>query len=184
MNQKIRKLQQDLEYVQSTNAQVINDIKDILQDEYEKIFEKDSDIQALINGLENNESCQYQLDQDGLYLVKDIDFNIDEDCQEYLDIYLSNMGYILDINNEVLKAYLGDDFIAIQNDTRHGNGVWQNHKCIIKESEYTTEDGEIDEVLRNKLIEEWMEKEGFFPYVGIVTSYGDFFPVNTKEGGQ
>lgn len=178
MNKKIKELSIRLEVAELEANHVITDLKDKLQVEYEKVFEKDSDIKKCINKLE--ESNHFLLLEDGLYLTQDIEFNIDDDSKEYLINYFSDRGYILNEDIRCLMSYCGDDFIYIQNDTRNSNGVWQYHKLIINEKEYLNEYGEVDESKRNKLIEEYMEKDKCFPYVGIITRYGDFYSVNTK----
>ena len=51
-------------------------------------------------------------------------------------------------------------------------------EIIIDGDEYT-EDGEVDEVKRNELIEAYMEKTGCFPGVLSDDDHGNLFLVNT-----
>ena len=60
------------------------------------------------------------------------------------------------------------------------NGVWLNSKCIIEESSYTDDDGEVNETKRNALIEAYMDKSGFFPGVFRTDSHGNVFAIKTN----
>lgn len=76
--------------------------------------------------------------------------------------------------------------ILIQDETRHDNGVWslEMNKVIIPESLYKNDDGDVDVSARNKLIEEYMEKTGYFPGVYRVDYHGNIFAVNTQENKE
>jgi hypothetical protein len=187
MNKKIEKLTATLNEIESHSQKEIQAVKASLQVEYNKVFDKDTDLQKAISAVQC--SSEYGADENGIYAWTRYyipsEFKENDTLIECLDTYLSDQGFTLDVTNDALMLNCGDDNLIIQDDTRHDNGVWQGHKLVIKESEYKTEDEDgrlyVDESKRNKLIEQHMEKIGYFPGVFRIDYHGNVFPVNTQE---
>ena len=131
--------------------------------------------------IKSQSASEYVGKADGIYSWFRVKTDLSEfhDIKEYLENYLIDFGIAIDWGNYCFENYIGDDNLMIQDDTRRDNGVWQEHKLIIDESEYKI-DGQVDEEKRNSLIESHMEKTGCFPSVFRVTQYGDIFPVDTQ----
>jgi len=106
--------------------------------------------------------------------------NVPEREREYLEAYLQDNHYIrVDWKNDCFEQNLGPQIII----TEGGEVYCQDSgSTIISPSEYLV-DGEFDHALRNKLIEQWMGKNGYFPGVFSDDGHGNIFPVNTQEGG-
>jgi len=180
MNKKIKQLQNKIDSLNAGHTQDIHTLLDILQKEYNKVFDKDKELQKALNSLECSQ--EYSGDENGIYhWFRYSNLNdIPENEKEYFETYVSEKACCyIDWNNDCLKAYEGESLI-IQDDTRHDNGVWLEHKLIIPESDYTNEDNEVDKKIRNTLIEKYMEKTGYFPGVFRVDQHGNIFPVNTQ----
>ena len=180
MNKKINSLKKKLD---TANADT-NAIEMQLQEEYNKIFAKDKTIAKDIKELDN--SNEYGADQDGIYSW--VRFYAPESFPaENLKAYFSDNGYNYDSENDTLMQWHGDDNIIIQDDTRHDNGVWQGHNLIIEEREYRETNpenehyGDVNEDIRNELIEKHMEKTGYFPGVFRIDYHGNVFPVSTLK---
>lgn len=168
------------------NTRIENQAKiQVIQNEIQKIldvqFKKDKYIQKQVKDLEN--SNKYTMNELG-DVEQWLGFELPEKFktfEDYFSTWLNDQGYYYDSKNDCLLCSHGDDNIMIQAEHGRDNGVWQGHKIIIKESEYKNEENEVDEKLRNELIEKHMEKTGHFPGVFRVTYHGDIYPVNTKE---
>lgn len=135
--------------------------------------------------LETYQSGEYSFDRHGglNYSVSINLTGLDEDEVQQLGEYLCEFyDYYLNVENSRIDRYCGDDYISIQYDTRSDNGVWQGHRLIITEDKYTNEAGDIDEDLRNELIEKHMEKTGYFPEVIEVDRDCNVTLINTKKG--
>jgi len=174
MNKDIEELNKKLTFAKET----VDCIRENLKQEYFKILDKDYELENAM--LTCNSEYNPMLLEDGLYSWSR--FTVPDkylDIKDILAEYLSDRGFILDAENDSILSYYGDDYIGIQEDTRHDNGVWQGHKLIIEESEYLDNSGSVNVKQRNQLIEQHMEETGIFPCVGIVTRYGEFQPVDT-----
>lgn len=180
MNKTIKSLTAKLNKQKSECEKEVGEIQTKLQAAWNEVFYKDAYLKKVILELDN--SNEYVCDEYG-DVFSWTRFNTEDysECLEYLEQYLDDSGYRLDVKNDSLMVCHGDDNIMIQDDTRHDNGIWQGQKLVIKESEYRSEDGEIDIKLRNELIEKHMELTGLFPGVFRVTQYGDIFPVSTLK---
>lgn len=99
----------------------------------------------------------------------------------YLDSYLSEYGVYIDWSQDILAMSLGGDEITIQSEHGRDNGVYQSHKLILDEGDYTIDGDYVDVALRNRLIEEHMERTGCFPEIFSVSQYGDITPVKTTK---
>lgn len=175
MNNKIKELQAKLLESKADIAAIDR----LIQLEYNKVFDDSTKLKNAIKNAEN--SSEYQVNCYGeiesWWRFRDLsDYT---EARDYLDNWFSDYCIVVDWENECLLVSQGESII-IQDDTRHDNGVWLNGKCIIKESEYKL-DNEVNEDKRNELIEIWMDKNGFFPGVFRVDSYGNVFPVQTKK---
>jgi hypothetical protein len=176
MNTKIKELNAMLSNVQANEC----DIETELQLAWNEVFDDMTVLKDAVTQLEN--SKDYSRDSYG-EIVSWIrfDFKDFDDCKEYLKEYMRENHYVdCDFENDSMTYSQGDSLI-IQDDTRRDNGVWANHKCVIDENEYKTEENEVDESKRNQLIEAYMEKNGYFPGVFRCDQYGNVFLVNTKE---
>jgi Sec7-like guanine-nucleotide exchange factor len=171
LNEKLVQLQADQDEIEIS-----------LQDAWNKVFENSVVIKAMVAKVEN--STDYVFDKYGEIAQETRCYELDEfnGCQEYLENYLQE-NHSISIEWAYLRLLLncGSDNLIIQDDSRHDNGVWCEGKCVIEESEYKDENTrEVNETLRNKLIEAYMEKKGFFPGVFRCDQYGGVFLVNTK----
>ena len=181
-NGEIETLNQMIKQAEMRNSTLIDTYKKRLQQHWNKIFDNDKQLNQ--DAINTQSASEYSLDDEGIvswYRVK-TDLKKYNEGREYLEEWLSD-HYCLNIDwgNDCFTSYIGNDNIMIQDDTRRDNGVWQSHKLLFDESEYTDENGNIDLIKRNELIESHMEKTGYFPGVFRVTQYGYLYPVNTKE---
>lgn len=99
--------------------------------------------------------------------------------REALTRFLSESFFVyIDFKNDIIISNDGP-CILINED---GDVLDQNSgKWIIDKSEYVDDNGEEIPFKRNELIEEWMEKSGYFPSVVSQDRYGNMFYVSTKE---
>lgn len=180
MNSKIKALNKKLSEVAGNAA----DIETQLQVEWNKVFDDMTQLRKAVNALECSDDYATNEYGDIISWTR-FDTSDFKDCQNYLKEYMRD-SYCVDVDfqNDALSMSHGDDNLIIQDDSRHSrdNGVWQSHKQIIAESDYKTEDGEIDETKRNELIEAYMEKTGHFPGVYRIDYHGNVFSVNTAKG--
>lgn len=177
MNNQIKALNQNL----FDNATMAEEIKAKLQIEWNKVFNDMVQIRDAVSKLE--QSNDYMGNEYG-EICSWVNFDLSDfkDCKEFFQEYMRERNFIeVDFQNDTLIMSHGDDNLIIQDDTRRDNGVWQGGKLVIDESDYKTEDGEIDETKRNALIEAHMEKTGYFPGVYRIDYHGNVFPVNTKS---
>lgn len=151
-----------------------------IQIECNAVFEASEFVKRAVASAEN--SNQYQLDSNG-EVESWVRVNGLADFEKYkaqFETWLAEQHCMhVDWTNEALLMNQGESIIINEED----GGVYLGHKCIVRVSEYRTEDRDTDteESKRNDLIEAYMQKEGFFPGVFRVTQYGDAFFVNTKK---
>jgi hypothetical protein len=183
-NEQIELLNGMINQANNRNASIVDEYKKRLRDQWTKIFENDKQLQKDAENALN--ASKYDIEEDGIYSWYRVKTNLAdyESCKDYLENWLSD-SYCLQINwkDNCFQNYLGPDCLIIQDDTRRDNGVWQESKLIIDESEYKDDDG-VNVELRNALIEKHMEKTGFFPGVFKVDQYNNIFLVDTKEGSK
>ena len=179
MNRKINALLESLNSASTEYQRGRQTIEAELQAECNKVFENDKALQTALSNLEM--ASEYSADRHGeivrWYRYAGLSDVLPE-LRDYLDNYVSDHCVSIDWDNECLQMNEGD-VIIIQDDTRHDNGVWLSGKLIIDESEYK-DDGEVDELKRNQMIEAYMERTGYFPGVFRVDSYGNVSHVNTQ----
>jgi len=183
MNKKIETLLKEIETAKNQAREVIDIKKVQLQKEFNKMLDNDISFQKALNNAENASDYQYAVycNVESWFRYLELD-DVPEEHREYFEEYVSDKCISIDWNNSCFLMNQGDCLI-IQDDTRRDNGVWLNGKIVIDESEYKVE-GDVDEDLRNSLIEAYMEKSGFFPGVFRVTQHGDVFLVNTTPKGK
>ena len=178
---KITKLFAQLDSLKEKNNAEVNTLNNLIQAELNLVYSNWPALYQAIALLQDSKN--FELREDGLYSWLRF-YELSEVSirrREYLDAYLiDSHGVHCDFSNDCLLQYLGEDFISIQYDTRSDNGVWHEHKLVIEESEYRNDDGEISEVLRNNLIESYMEKIGCYPGVFEISRDGDVRLVNTS----
>ena len=171
-----------IEIAELQNITRVNEYKKRLLGYWTKIFDNDKQLQKDIINAQN--ASEYQGGEDGIYSWYRVKTNLKdyEQCKEYIEEYVSENSCLrIDWENQCFMNWLGDDNIIIQDDTRRNNGVWQGQKCIIPESEYKNDDGEVNTEKRNELIEAYMEKSGYFPGVFRVDYHGNIFHVKTTK---
>ena len=152
-----------------------------LQAAWNEVFEKSQVIQDAISKLESSHDFTFDRWGEIAAYIRFNDLSDFRECRDYFETYMRDSHFVsIDWDNDCLLYSQGSENITIQDDTRHDNGVWFDHKLIIEESEYK-DDGEVDETKRNALIEAYMERTGYFPGVFRVDSYGNVFLVNTTE---
>lgn len=161
MNKTIKELNKKLNEVNSDAS----DLETQLQNAWNEVFKDSGVIKAMVTKVEASED--YTTTEYGdIASWTRVDLSDFEDCREYFETYMREYNYIdVDWKNDAISLSYGPDNLIIQDDTRHDNGVWCESKLVIKESEYTNDDGEVDTTKRNELIEAYMEKNGFFPGV-------------------
>lgn len=107
---------------------------------------------------------------------------IDKDSaleRELFDQYLSDQ-YCINVNYKDDCLTTSDGPCLIINDD--GDILDQDSgKWVIAVSEYTDDDGGKNNLKRNKLIEEWMERKGYFPSVIREDQHGNMFYVSTQD---
>jgi len=141
-------------------------------------YKTDQNLQDAI--LVTDLSNDYRLDQYGeIVRVTSISLPTDPVAKQAFSDYLSEHCIYVDWDAELLCMSEGDA-LTIQTDTRRDNGVYMSHKCVIPESEYKV-DGEVCETTRNALIEDYMEKTGYYPGVFRIDYDGNVYPVNTQK---
>ena len=182
MNKQIKALNEKL----ATIEEDASEIEAQLQAEWNEVFEDMTQLRDAVSQLEQSNQYSHNTYGEICSWVR-FDTSDFKDCGEFLKEYLRESYCIdLDFDGDTLTMSHGDDNLVIQSDSRQNrdNGVWQDHKLIIAESDYKNEDGEIDETKRNELIELHMQKSDYFPGVFRVDYHGNIFPVSTAKKGN
>ena len=107
-------------------------IEQKIQVEYNKIFDADQELKNIIIELDN--STDYGSDEYGeiyvwtrYYISKEY-----KKVSKYLEEYLQEEYFIqIDFNNDAIYRYIGQDFIAINEE----GDIFQEDKCIIEAKE-------------------------------------------------
>lgn len=166
MNDAIVKLKQEL----TTNHAACAGIQDRIQAEYNKVFDQDADIQDAIKALESG--GEYTTDKYG-DIQRWIRFETEKykDCLYELGNYLlENHCMYLDSVNDCIQSSEGESLVI--NDD---GDIFLGNKVVIHSDEYETESE------RNRLIEEYMEKSGYYPGVFRHDRNGNVSIVNTQS---
>ena len=140
------------------------------------LFENDKGLQDSIKEISENPK-DYDIGNFGNVFAW-TRYSLEHDSTEMLDLldtYLSETETFCSWNreNECLQYDVGCSFLIYQ------DGVYdQDSDGFIIDSKLYTEDGEINEAKRNKLIEEHMEKTGCFPGVYSCDQHNNVLPVD------
>ncbi len=181
---KLKTLFTQLTQAENENNQRIQEIKAKIQESLSAQYADWKELQTALENIENYKDIEYMADFDGISAW--VRFrglsDVPEQEREYLENYVSTVSCArVDWENDALLSYLGDEELIINVDGRkHDRGVYQSGRQIIAENEYMDDNGEVDKVKRNELIEMHMEKTGFFPGVFTIDQHGNVFPVNTQ----
>ena len=137
---------------------------------------------------------------------KSRDLTQDESSEWLMQYAREDFHGLIDSRNqfqrELLGRYLSEDY-NVRADFKNGVALYDigpcividaedgdiydqdSHKVIIKRDEYLRENGEgrgtEDHELRNRLIEAYMEKTGYFPSVVKMDRYGNAYYVDTRS---
>lgn len=181
----VNELFERIELIENPSRVSISAITSLIQERLNLVYSDWRVLRTGIQKLESNE-VEYSLEEDGLYTwIRLAELSdIPERERPYFENYIESEGGGIHVNweNECLMQWCGDDYYSIQDDSRdrRDRGVWQGQKLIIPETEYIDEEtSEVNETLRNQLIEKHMESEGCYPGVFRVDYYGNVTPVNT-----
>lgn len=133
---------------------------------WRSVFESDKDLQKALANLENCEGVDYGLDEGGLYSFVRFDLSDYRD-NGVLDVLAEciEFGWV-DADNDCICQSHGEDFIAI--DADNDGDIYQDNDCIVRASDYETE------AERNALIEQWMDKAGFYPDIIEIDRCGQY----------
>lgn len=156
----------------------VSKAKEKLFAEYKKLFQKSKELAKDFKSLED--SREFGQDACGIYSWTRLTYTVpdNEYAREAFDAYVTDCGYMYDDEYDALKNYQGESIVIGDNgDVYVGDAG--NSKQIISYSEY-----EEDTDKRNKLIEAWMDKNGFYPNVFRETANGNIFLVNTQGGSK
>jgi hypothetical protein len=187
----LKRLFDELQLIRNEGQKRAAQIETQIQETLERQWQDWGDLQTAIAKLESDQAgfaCNEQGVRAFVYFPQLT--AIDSACRAYFETYISDAGIWVNWKNESLGQFRGHDCLIIQSNNRFDcdNGVWQEQNQIIPEYEYRTdatgavaEDGEVNEDLRNELIERYMEKTGYYPDVFHVTRNGDVFLINTQK---
>lgn len=147
-----------------------------LQTEYNRLFDDWKDLHQAIAALED--ATDYGSDGSGIY--RWTRFNgVDKDdvAVEFLTEYLSDRCVYLDAEHGALFTYIGPAIIINEDGdvVDEDGGRW-----FLSRRDYMDNDGHRCEHKRAYLIEQYMEKTGYWPGVFRCDRYGNVFPVNTQ----
>lgn len=85
----------------------------------------------------------------------------------------------IDFDNSVALQVEMDAIIVQTEGRKTDRGVYTNNKRIINETEYLDDNDQIDTTKRNQLIEEYMDKTGYYPSVFTIDYYGTIQLIKT-----
>lgn len=172
MNNKINELNKQLSLIHGNELE----IKSLLQKEWNETFARDKNLQdAMVEVQSSTEYCWNGYGE----IVSWLRFDLDrfKECSEYLKEYLRDQHVELDANDCI--TYSQGPCIVIND----GGDVYDQDgdKFFVKQSDYKDEDGIINLNKRNELIENYMEKNGYFPSIFRSDRYDNVFCVNTQN---
>jgi len=170
---KIEQLKADLKNNEEFNAAINSE----LQVEYNKVFNDSTVLDKAVKAA--NESKEYRFNEYGEIesWSRCYDLKGFEDCMQYLAEWFYDQGMRIDWENECILVGQGGCFVI--NDSGDVYDT-DNGKFFLSKSDYLDENGDADETVRNRLIEEHMTKTGYFPGVFSADRHGNVFLVNTK----
>lgn len=173
MNTKINNLLNDLNSLKEKHKNDLSTLNNTLQDACEEYFKTNEDVRKIVD-LQNQKPNGYQFnifgEVEAWYRVK-VDLDQFKDVKEYLKIYIQDYTCgILDFENDALLIPQGPEEIIINDE----GDIFLGNKLIIEADAYENEE------TRNELIEQYMEKTGYFPGVFRTDYYGNIYQVNTQ----
>jgi hypothetical protein len=173
MNTTIKALMAKLERTERDAYQAIKPIKQALQNEWDKVFSVDKALKRDLDALER--SNDYGSDEGGeIYRWVHADLERYAECKDCLDTYLEQEYFTrIDWKNGALMTDEGPSLVIDDDGDVYDQ---YSRKTIIKAGEYKD-----DDELRNELIEQWMEKNGYFPGVFRWDRHGNIFHVDTRR---
>lgn len=170
MNDTIEKLEKQKERYEK----LAEDVQSKIQTEFNAKFNKDKYIQELIKTIQNSD--QYWTNEMGDICHGIYNIDLEKYSNNYYELgeYLSDEHFInLDFNpGSTLYENLGSEEIIIQRD----GIVFIGSKLMLNDFDYNSEQE------RNQLIEEYMEKSGYFPGV-FLDCNGHLTLIDTKKVG-
>jgi hypothetical protein len=185
MNQKIEALQKRLDVEHSIRIESENMLRNQIQELYNEIFKADKKLQRDIKALDS--SKEYGTGENDYYRwvrLKHFEpkYKASDESNEaemYRDCLRSYLGEFhcadIDFKNDALTASIGGCIIINDDGDVFNCDDVHSGKVIIDSDDYKTE------AERNRLIEDWMEKNGYFPGVFRQTNYGDLYHVDTRR---
>ena len=176
MNKSIEKLIKQRADLVKNSIEAKSALQSEIQAKLDKIFDKSKELKEALKELDA--STEYSANE--YDICRWVRFEVPESMQEFtveLNTYLQdNHCASLDLKNDALMASCGECIIV--NDE---GDVFLDQKLIIDSKLCKDDEGEYSIEKRNKLIEEYMEKTGFFPDVLLQSERGDLSLINTKE---
>jgi hypothetical protein len=173
MNKTIEKLNKKL---QSISADV-SEVESQLQKEWNKVFKEMPELNNAIEALQVSKDFIWnKYDEIAQWIRFDLsDF---QDIKKYFTEYMQENHLVTVEWDSDALSYSQGPSIVINED---GDVLDQEgNKWFISKNDYRDDDGELNEAKRNELIEQYMEKSGYFPGVFRSDRYGNIFNVNTK----
>lgn len=186
--ENINKLFDKLDAVTAESQVKVEDMRDAIQKELNTTYRDWKELQDAVSKLSNQVGVEYCTNEYGdveawtrFYPLADVPRRE----REFLETYLGTVvgSVFVDWENDTLTQCVGGDEILIREDNwPHGGGVYQSGKQIIAEADYTDDDGDVNEDLRNELIEKHMERTGYFPGVYLTNNHDNhLIPVDTTK---
>lgn len=174
----INELTAKLKALQADMTEQVLGLKAELQTAYNAVFTDSTVVRAMVDRIESGEPDGYQWNEYGDELVQwyrmpSLSEFAEEPTREYFESYLTASACIrsIDFENDAVTCSEGGAFVINDDgdvyDTDSG-------KFFVSRDEYET-DAE-----RNALIEEHMERTGYFPGVFSSDRHGNVVPVDTK----
>ena len=170
MNKNINKLYDRIQTAKATSQKVVASAEEKLQVALNRVFELDADLNETIQQMDN--SSDYMSDEYG-EISTWLRFEIPKHYEKYteqLEHWIQETYcYHYDKQYDALTSFQGECIIV--NDE---GDIFLGHKCIINNDDYRgRQEG-------CALIEEYMEKEGYFPPVLHQDRYGNLSVVDTR----
>jgi hypothetical protein len=171
----IEQLKSKLASLQISTGTEISALEAELQTALNVAFDDCGELQKAIADVQN--SNEYGTDGNEIYRWLRFDLSDFSDDREYLETYLRDHFVHADFENDALMYYIGPQLIINDDGDVYDE---DSGKIIITETACADDDGAYCEKVRNALIENWMEKTGYFPGVFSVDRHGNVFLVNTQ----
>jgi len=183
----IEKLFTKIERLKEASASSIAEVLENIDSMLKPFFDDNKGLQDAIKAADNSENYTWVYgDEIASWVPFDLtDFRASEGkpcLLSALERYLeSEETYcLLEEKNDCLIYPMGQNIII--NTAENYIYDQDSAKEIVKIQEYTDEDGSLDYALRNKLINDWMETNGYFPGCYECDNHGSIRLVDLSEG--